>query len=70
MRDSDTRLHFETHRGADGHWRWRLVTEDDEILAKSYPGFTSRAEVLEGLQRVKANALHAPVIPPDVSTNS
>jgi uncharacterized protein YegP (UPF0339 family) len=40
----------------DGGWRWRLLDEDDDIVAESNPGATDQTEVRRGAERMAAAA--------------
>ena len=67
MVGSNTPTRFEVARGADGHWRWRFVDENDTLVAKSCRGYTSKQETVRDLRSLQANASSAPVVLPEDS---
>jgi hypothetical protein len=52
---------FEVYRDRAGEFRWRLQAANNEIVADSNEGYTSKASCLNGIDVVKRIAASAPI---------
>ncbi len=52
---------FHTYKDSADRWRWRLVAENERIVADSGQGYESLNAVREAAQRVKDNAPSATI---------
>jgi len=52
---------FEVYEDAEGHYRWRLVHDNGNILADSGQGYATRQKATEGVESVKRYAADADV---------
>lgn len=59
--DAEDGVRFETYEDAEGGHRWRLVAANDEPIADSGEGYSSRSELENAVDRVKRHAPNAPI---------
>jgi hypothetical protein len=52
---------FEVYKDKAGEFRWRLQAANNEIVADSNEGYTSKASALNGIEVVRRIAGEAPV---------
>lgn len=52
---------FEVYKDKAGEFRWRLQANNNEIVADSNEGYTSKASALHGIEVVRKIAAEAPV---------
>ncbi len=52
---------FEVYRDRAGEFRWRLQAANNEIVADTNEGYTSKASCLSGIDVVKRIAAAAPI---------
>jgi uncharacterized protein YegP (UPF0339 family) len=52
---------FEVYRDAGGEFRWRLRTQNSQVIATSGDGYKEKRSCLEAIESVKRNAADAPV---------
>ena len=52
---------FEVYRDNAGEYRWRLQANNNEIVADSNEGYTTKASCLNGIEVVRKIADSAPV---------
>lgn len=48
-------MRFETYKDATGDWRWRLRTQNGNIVADSAEGYRHREDCERGIAIVKAS---------------
>ncbi|MGU3539205.1 YegP family protein [Methylobacterium sp. A54F] len=54
-------MRFELYRDASGHWRWRLRTQNGNVVADSGEGYARREDCEHGIEIVKGSAAAATV---------
>lgn len=52
---------FEVYKDKAGEYRWRLQAANNEVVADSNEGYTSKSSCLHGIDVVKRIAASAPV---------
>jgi uncharacterized protein YegP (UPF0339 family) len=52
---------FEVYKDKSGEFRWRLQANNNEIVADSNEGYTSKAGALHGIEVVRKIAVDAPI---------
>jgi uncharacterized protein YegP (UPF0339 family) len=52
---------FEVYKDRAGEFRWRLEAANNEIVADSNEGYSSKASCLHGIEVVKRIAADAPI---------
>jgi uncharacterized protein YegP (UPF0339 family) len=52
---------FEVYKDRGGEFRWRLQAANNEIVADSNEGYSSKASCLNGIDVVKRIAADAPI---------
>jgi hypothetical protein len=52
---------FEVYKDNAGEYRWRLQANNNEIVADSNEGYTSKASCLHGIEVVRQIAGSAPI---------
>ena len=55
-------MRFEIYREAGGDWRWRLRTQNGNVIADSAEGYRQRADCERGIELVKTASQAAPVV--------
>jgi len=56
---------FELYEDKSGKWRWRLVHDNNNVVADSGQGYASKQKAEQGIESVKANAADADVVVDD-----
>jgi uncharacterized protein YegP (UPF0339 family) len=52
---------FEVYKDRGGEYRWRLRTQNKNVIASSGQGYASKQACLDGIESVKKNAADAAV---------
>lgn len=52
---------FEVYEDKAGEWRWRLVAANNNIIADSGEGYTTKQGAQRGIASVKGTAPDAPI---------
>jgi hypothetical protein len=52
---------FEVYKDKAGEYRWRLQANNNEVVADSNEGYSSKASCLHGIEVVRQIAVSAPV---------
>jgi uncharacterized protein YegP (UPF0339 family) len=52
---------FEVYKDKAGDYRWRLRTQNKQVIASSGEGYSSKQSCLDGIESVKKNAADAAV---------
>ena len=52
---------FELYKDRAGEYRWRLRHQNGQIIADSGEGYMTKANAINGIESVKANAAGAPI---------
>jgi uncharacterized protein YegP (UPF0339 family) len=55
-------MKFEVYADAGGHYRWRLVSSNGQVVASSGESFASKANATRAAENVKANAGSASIV--------
>ena len=53
----ETRI--ETFKDKSGHWRWRLIHANGNIMADSSEGYANKSDMLQSLEHVRGYMEHA-----------
>ncbi len=49
-------MRFETYKGHNGEWRWRLRVRNGNVIADSAEGYEHRADCERGIELVRSSA--------------
>ena len=49
-------MRFEIYKGHNGDWRWRLRTQNGNVIADSAEGYAHRSDCERGIELVKSSA--------------
>ena len=59
--EEDDPMRFELYRDAGGEWRWRLRTQNGNVVADSAEGYRHREDCERGIEIIRS-AADAPVV--------